>query len=115
MTSHSDSSIPSADELLNELRTLIAEADTLMNDKINAPTADAVSALRARFQRAQGQLSTLYANTRRQVMAGARYTDEAIRTHPYPSVGIALAAGLLIGVLVGRRCCGGGRSASHGG
>lgn len=115
MTSPSVSPPPTADELLNELRTLIAESNTLINDTVNAPTADAVSALRVRFQRAQSQLSTLYANARRQVIAGARYTDEAIRTHPYPSLGIALGTGLLLGVVVGRRCCSSGRAASNGG
>jgi ElaB/YqjD/DUF883 family membrane-anchored ribosome-binding protein len=33
----------------------------------------------------------------------ARATDECIRDHPYQSIGIAFAVGLLIGVLINRR------------
>ena len=33
----------------------------------------------------------------------AKKTDEAIRTHPYESIGIAFGVGILIGVLIGRR------------
>jgi len=37
------------------------------------------------------------------VVAGAHYTDETIRAHPYPSIAIAIGAGALIGLLIGRR------------
>ena len=33
----------------------------------------------------------------------AKKTDEAIRSHPYESIGIAFGVGVLIGVLIGRR------------
>jgi ElaB/YqjD/DUF883 family membrane-anchored ribosome-binding protein len=33
----------------------------------------------------------------------AKKTDEAIRSHPYESMGIAFGVGILIGVLIGRR------------
>ena len=33
----------------------------------------------------------------------AKKTDEAIRSHPYESLGIAFGVGILIGVLIGRR------------
>jgi ElaB/YqjD/DUF883 family membrane-anchored ribosome-binding protein len=35
--------------------------------------------------------------------AAARATDETIRDHPYETIGIAFALGLLVGVLVARR------------
>ena len=37
------------------------------------------------------------------VMETAKKTDEAIRSHPYESMGIAFGVGILIGVLIGRR------------
>ena len=37
------------------------------------------------------------------VKATAKKTDEAIRSHPYESIGIAFGVGVLIGVLIGRR------------
>ena len=33
----------------------------------------------------------------------AMKTDEAIRSHPYESIGIAFGVGVLIGVVIGRR------------
>ena len=33
----------------------------------------------------------------------AKKTDEAIRSHPYESMGIAFGVGILVGVLIGRR------------
>ena len=35
-------------------------------------------------------------------VAAARATDEAIREHPYQAVGVALGAGVLIGLLLAR-------------
>lgn len=37
------------------------------------------------------------------VKDAAHKTDEAVRTHPYESMGIAFGVGVLIGVLIGRR------------
>jgi len=36
-------------------------------------------------------------------LAGAKATDKLIREHPYQSIGVSFAAGLLLGVLVSRR------------
>ena len=36
-------------------------------------------------------------------MASARATDKLIRDHPYQSLGVAFASGLLLGVLAGRK------------
>jgi ElaB/YqjD/DUF883 family membrane-anchored ribosome-binding protein len=76
----------------------------MMSDQVVAPTADAVGALRERFKVTQARLADLYADTKDRVIAGARYTDESIRAHPYPSLAIALGLGALAGVLIGRRC-----------
>lgn len=37
------------------------------------------------------------------VKEAAHKTDEAVRSHPYESMGIAFGMGVLIGVLIGRR------------
>ena len=37
------------------------------------------------------------------VMETAKKTDEAIRSHPYESMGIAFGVGIFIGGLIGRR------------
>ena len=91
-------------DLLDDLRSLVGEAEKLMSDTVVAPTEDAVNSLRERFRSTQAHLADVYADTKRQVVAGAHYTDETIRAHPYPSLAVAVGVGALLGVLIGRRC-----------
>lgn len=98
-----DSSPQTPKDLLNDLHTLVAEAEKMMGDSLSEHSADAISALRTRFDAAHHRLNELCANARHKIVAGARCTDEAIRTHPYQSLAIAAGVGLLVGVLVGRR------------
>ncbi len=90
-------------ELLNDLHTLVQEAEKMMGDSISEHTADAVGALRERFDAAQERLGELYEGARRKVVAGAKCTDTAIRENPYQAMAIAAGVGLLLGVLLGRR------------
>ena len=48
-------------------------------------------------------MGELYDGAKKKVVAGAKYTDTAIRENPYQALAIALGVGVLIGVLVGRR------------
>jgi ElaB/YqjD/DUF883 family membrane-anchored ribosome-binding protein len=90
-------------DLLDELKTLVSEAEKMMGDSLTEHSEDAINALRARFDATQERLGELCANARKKVVAGARYTDETIRANPYQSLAIAAGVGLLVGVLVGRR------------
>jgi len=102
MKNRTESAAQKPQELLEELRSLVTEAEKLMSDTAEQ-SEDAISALRSRFESAQERVSDLYAGARKKVVAGAKYTDEAIRENPYQSLAIALGAGLLVGVLLGRR------------
>jgi ElaB/YqjD/DUF883 family membrane-anchored ribosome-binding protein len=44
-----------------------------------------------------------WANVQEKAVQGAKVTDEAIREHPYPALGIAFGVGLVLGVLLRRR------------
>lgn len=103
MKNKNESTAQTPKELLNDLQALVLEAEKLMGDSLSEHTADAVSALRTRFEAVQLRLGEVLADARTKVVAGARRTDEAIRANPYQSLAIALGAGLLIGVLLGRR------------
>lgn len=89
-------------DLLNDLHALVADAEKLMGDSISEHTADAVSALRTRYDDASERMGELYDDARKRVVAGAKCTDEAIRENPYQSIAIAGGVGLLLGVLLGR-------------
>ena len=103
MKNKSATTAQTPNDLLEDLRSLVADAEKMMGDSLTEHSADAMLALRARFDAAQERLGELYAGARQKVVAGAKCTDEAIRANPYQSLAIALGAGLLVGVLLGRR------------
>jgi ElaB/YqjD/DUF883 family membrane-anchored ribosome-binding protein len=89
-------------DLLNDLHALVAEAEKMMGDSLTGHTADAVSSLRSRYDAAQERMGELYAGAKKQVTAGAKYTDTAIRENPYQTLAIAAGVGLIAGILLGR-------------
>jgi ElaB/YqjD/DUF883 family membrane-anchored ribosome-binding protein len=94
--------IPTPADVLEDIRTLAVDAEKLVTASISEHTADAVSALRARYEAAQEKLDALYEGTKERVVAGAKYTDTAIREHPYQALAIAAGVGLVAGILLGR-------------
>lgn len=90
------------DALLNDLRTLVAEAEGLMGGDITDQARDKMELLRERLTEAQERLSELYTTAKEKVTDGARRTDETIRAHPYESLAIALGIGVLLGALLRR-------------
>ena len=103
MKNNHESTAQTPKELLNDLHTLVAEAEKMMGDSLSEHTADAVTALRERFDAAQERFAEVYAGARKKVVAGAKCTDAAIRANPYQSLAIAAGVGLLAGVLLSRR------------
>ena len=97
------SSAQTPKDLLNDLHALVADAEKMMGDSISEHTADAVSALRVRYDAASERMGEIYDGARKRVVAGAKCTDEAIRENPYQALAIAAGVGLLAGILLGRR------------
>ncbi len=98
---HSPAETPQ--DLLNDLRALVVEAEQMMEDSVSEHSQEAIEAVRVRFAAAQERLAQLCESTKKKVVAGARYTDETIRENPYQSLAVALGVGVLVGVLIGRR------------
>jgi ElaB/YqjD/DUF883 family membrane-anchored ribosome-binding protein len=90
--------------MVTHLRSLVTEAEKLMGEAPDEHRAEAIKSLRERFDAAHEKLSDWYAHAKERVVDGARSADEAIRAQPYPAVGIAAGSGLLLGLLLGRRC-----------
>lgn len=91
------------EELLNDLRALVSDAELMLNPAPGGVGGEPITSLHARYESAQKRLIDLYTRTKTRITTGAKHTDAAIRANPYQSLAIALGAGLLIGVLVGRR------------
>lgn len=102
MKNHHNSSAQTPEELLQDLRTLISDAETLLGDSVKERSAEAVAALRSRFEAAQARVSAACETVGQKARAGARYADETIRENPYQSLAVAAGVGVLVGLLVGR-------------
>lgn len=89
----------SPEAIVKDLHALLAEAEKLVGENAGE---EAVTTLRQKLETAQERITDLYQNARERVVAGAKYTDEAVRSHPYESVAVAAGVGLLVGLLVGR-------------
>ena len=104
MKTETDRTTQIPEDVLNELRSLVVEAEKILGQAPAGRCCETtMAALRERLEAAQEGLAQVYDGTKRKVVAGAKYADHSIRDHPYESIGVALGVGLLAGVLLGRR------------
>lgn len=92
-----------AEDILNDLQTLAADTKQIFAENVQAPTAEAVAALRQRLDDAQGRLAEYYTAAKEKTVASAKATDKVIRDKPYHSMAIALGVGVLLGLFLGRK------------
>lgn len=92
----------SAEEMINDLRALITEAEYAVRNGLSDTPSHIIADLRERLEIGLEKLNEYYGGAKQRVAAGARRTDETIRSHPYESLAIALGVGVLIGALVRR-------------
>jgi ElaB/YqjD/DUF883 family membrane-anchored ribosome-binding protein len=91
------------EEILEELRALVKEAEAIVGDSVTGYTDDVVNALKAKYEAAQTRLFDAYDRAKTQTLSAASTADAAVREHPYGSLAIAAGAGLLVGMLVATR------------
>ena len=90
-------------ELLDDLRTLVAETKTMLADSVSERSGEALAALSERLGAAQERVTELYDGARKKVVAGAKCTDATIREYPYQSIAVALGVGVIVGAIIARR------------
>lgn len=87
----------------NDMSQLAEDARALM-----AATADVagekVGEARKRLAAALESGKEIYGRVRDKTVEKAKAVDETVHEHPYQAMGIAFGVGILIGVLVTRRC-----------
>jgi len=94
------------EKLMSDLKHVLADAEALL-----AATADdageEVSRLRSRVTATLSQAKTGLIEAQAAVVdkakVAAKATDEYVHDNPWKSIGIAAGAGLLVGLLIGRR------------
>ena len=90
------------ERVIADLKRIIRDSEALLHDSAEVVgdkaregrerLAEIVESAKATCHRLEGR-----------VIEGAKAADHVIRDHPYQSIGIAAAVGLLIGVLVTRK------------
>ncbi len=103
LKSNHTASAQTHDDLLGDLRRLVAEAEKMVGESPDADGADTPETLRARFDAAHERITDLYENAKEKVVGGTKHADKIIRANPYRSILVATGVGLLVGVLLGRR------------
>lgn len=103
MKNPTDVQAPTPEQLVNELRSLVTEAEKILGQSEPAHSQVTLAALRERCEAAQQRFTDLYGEAKKKASAGAKYADETIRENPYQSLAIAAGLGVLLGILIGRR------------
>jgi ElaB/YqjD/DUF883 family membrane-anchored ribosome-binding protein len=89
--------------ILKDLRALVTRAEAMLGDSGESDNEMDMGSLGDRFDKTQARLADLYTGAKQRIIAGAKSTDTAIRANPYKSLALALGAGLVVGILFGRR------------
>jgi ElaB/YqjD/DUF883 family membrane-anchored ribosome-binding protein len=97
-----DNRTETPEELIEHISSLMSEAEAMLVGPAAGVASEKFGKIQDRFHEIQSRVSSLYGDARRKVTAGAKATDETIRSHPYESLAIALGIGVLLGALIRR-------------
>ena len=94
------------EQLLSDLKAVVADSEELLKATAGE-LGERASAARAKVKEsltiAKGKLDKLDAEVLERIGDAAKTTDTYVHEHPWGAVGIAAAAGVLVGVLIARR------------
>ena len=110
---HDTETAETPEQLIEHISRLMAEAEAMIAGPVTEQAGGKLADIKARLESARERLTDVYGRARESVTEaygrarqgvtdGARYTDEAILTHPYQSLAVALGVGVLIGALIRR-------------
>lgn len=90
------------EQLVEQISRLMSEAEAMVAGPVSEHASEQLSDIREKLENVREQMTAMYGRAKKSVVAGARKTDETIRSHPYESLAIALGIGVLIGALIRR-------------
>jgi len=106
MNDQSTSTDVSKQKLVADLKVVVADAEELLRATA-AQAGEKVSAARERIQASLATAKVKLTEAERALLEksklAAKATDDYVRENPWQAVGIAAAAGLVLGVLISRR------------
>jgi ElaB/YqjD/DUF883 family membrane-anchored ribosome-binding protein len=92
----------STDKLMADLRAVVRDAEELLQATAGQGSAQ-IRELRERAEASLGAARARLQEAGDEAREAAREVDEQVRAHPWAAVGIAAAAGLVLGLLLGRK------------
>jgi ElaB/YqjD/DUF883 family membrane-anchored ribosome-binding protein len=102
MKNDSVSKAETPEEVAEHISRLMDEAEAMLVGPVSDRVASKFGDLRERLEHLQTKAADAYGDARKKMVAGAKVTDETIRSHPYESLAIALGIGVLLGALIRR-------------
>jgi len=106
MSAQSASNDVSKDKLVADLKVVVADAEELLRATASQ-AGEKVSAARERIQASLATAKVKLAEAEQMLLEkskeAAKVADEYVRENPWQAVGVAAAAGLVLGVLISRR------------
>jgi ElaB/YqjD/DUF883 family membrane-anchored ribosome-binding protein len=90
------------ERLVGEIKAVGQDAEELLK-ATSGQTGETVREARSRLAAAVEAANATCRRLEETTAVAAKATDRCIREHPYETIGVAFALGLLIGVLVSRR------------
>lgn len=90
------------DRVIADLKRIVRDSEALLHDSADV-LDEKGRETKARLVEAIESAKVTCRRLEERAIEGVRATDRVIREHPYQSIGIAAAVGLLIGVLVARK------------
>jgi ElaB/YqjD/DUF883 family membrane-anchored ribosome-binding protein len=92
----------STEKLLQDLKTVVQDGEALLKAGARE-LGERGAAARERLAAAMEVAKDTQRRLREQAICSAKATDRLVREHPYQSVGVAFAAGILLAIFVIRR------------
>lgn len=100
--SRAEATAETPEQLIEHISQLMSEAEAMLAGPVSEAAGNKISEIKSRLSTVQERLSDMYDGARKKVVAGAKYTDQTIRAHPYESLAVALGIGVLIGAFIRR-------------
>ena len=88
--------------LVEDLKNVVRDSEQLLA-AVSDATGEKAEALRERLSESLATAKETCCKLEQKTKEGVRAADEMVREHPYQSIGVALAAGVVIGALLARK------------
>lgn len=91
----------------NDLKQLISDTNDLLGSTADVPDKAAKSAraqVEASLQTVKDQIESGISTAKNKVEEQLQVLDQHVQANPYKTIGISFGVGILLGLIIGRKC-----------